>query len=209
MRRNVINLLLGLFFLAAGVGLSGCGGGGENGTIGDNSISGTITVEAHGVALPDVSLTLFGSGSGNTFTDFNGFYRFSGLPDGTYNILPSKAGYTFLPSVLTVTVNGANLTGQDIIASRSAVVTYGISGTITTNGIGLSDVIVILSGSGSANTTSNNGFYNFFGLPNGIYTITPNKAGYTFFPSTLSVIINGANVNGTNFGASGTVPATL
>jgi hypothetical protein len=209
MRRNVINLLLGLFFLAAGAGLSACGGGAENGNIDGNSISGTITVSAKGIGLPDVSLTLFGSGSGNTFTDFNGFYRFSGLPDGTYNILPSKTGYTFLPPLLTVTVNGANLTGQDIIASASAVVTYGISGAITANGIGLSDVTVILSGSGFANTTSNNGFYNFSGLPNGIYTITPSKPGYTFFPSTLSVIINGANVTGKNFGASGTVPATL
>ena len=210
MRKKVIHLMLGLFFVAAG--LSACGGGGENGNqsgIDGNDISGTITVLAQGIGLPDVSLTLFGSGSGNTFTDFNGFYRFSGLQDGTYNIIPSKTGYTFLPPILTVTVNGANVTGQDIIASTSSVVTYGISGTITANGIGLSGVTVALSGSGSANTTTNNtGFYNFSGLPNGIYTITPNKSGYTFLPSTLSTTINGSNVTGQNFGASGTVPTT-
>jgi hypothetical protein len=112
MRRCSITLVLFLFFLMAG--LSACGGGGEN--TGGNSISGTITVSATGVGLPDVSLTLFGCGSGNKFTDFNGSYRFSGLPDGTCDILPSKTGYTFLPPLLTVGINGASLTDQNFLA---------------------------------------------------------------------------------------------
>lgn len=113
MRRRAIALLAGLFFLAAG--LSGCGGG-ETGDDGSTGIAGTITVSATGVRLFQVSLTLFGSGSGNTFTDFNGFYRFSGLQDGTYTIVPEKTGYTFLPPTLTVTVNGASQTDQNFLA---------------------------------------------------------------------------------------------
>jgi hypothetical protein len=114
MRRSVINLMLGLLFLSAG--LTACGGGGEPGDDGSIGISGAITLSTTGVGLFQVSLTLFGSGSGNTFTDFNGFYRFSGLEDGTYNIIPNKTGYTFLPPTLTVTVTGASLTGQNFLA---------------------------------------------------------------------------------------------
>lgn len=118
MRRNIINLVLVLVFLAAG--LSACGGGGETGNGGANSISGTITILSTGAGLVDVSLALFGSGSDNTFTDYNGFYSFSGLRDGTYTIVPSKTGYTFLPPELSVTINGANMTNQNFTANAIA-----------------------------------------------------------------------------------------
>jgi hypothetical protein len=114
MRKELINLILGLFFVAAG--LSACGGVEENGNqsgIDGNSISGTITISGNGTGLSGVTLTLFGSGSGITISDSNGFYRFSGLQDGTYNIIPSKTGYSFLPSTLTLIVNGASVTGQN------------------------------------------------------------------------------------------------
>jgi hypothetical protein len=116
-RRDIINLMLGLFFLTAG--LSACGSG-ETGNGGANSISGTIAVSTNGVGLSQVSLTLFGSGSGNIFTDFNGFYSFPGLLDGTYTIIPSKTGYIFLPTELVITINGASLTDQNFIAYATA-----------------------------------------------------------------------------------------
>ena len=118
MRRNSIKSMLGLLFLTAVI--FACGGAEENVTIGGHSISGTITVSATGAGLPDVSLTLFGCASGNKFTDFNGAYRFSGLPDGTCDILPSKTGYTFLPPLLRVTINGASLTDQNFLAYATA-----------------------------------------------------------------------------------------
>ncbi|MHB9098602.1 MAG: carboxypeptidase-like regulatory domain-containing protein [Syntrophales bacterium] len=110
--------MLGLLLLTAG--LADCGGGEENINIGGHSISGTITVSTNGVGLSNVSLTLFGCTSGNKFTDFNGSYLFSGLPDGTCDILPSKTGYTFLPPLLTVTINGASLTDQNFQAYATA-----------------------------------------------------------------------------------------
>jgi hypothetical protein len=119
MRRDIINLLMGLFFLAVGAGLSACGGGGEIGNGGVNSISGAINLST-GVGIFQVSLALFGDGSGNIFTDSNGFYQFSNLQDGTYSIVPSKTGYTFLPPVLTVTIDGASLTGQNFLAYATA-----------------------------------------------------------------------------------------
>ncbi len=116
MRTSV--LMPGLILLAAGI--FACGGGEETAAAGGQSISGTIIISATGAGLPDVSLTLFGCGSGNKFTDFNGSYRFSGLPDGTCDILPSKTGYTFLPPLLTVTINGASLADQNFLAYAAA-----------------------------------------------------------------------------------------
>ncbi len=118
MRRNVIHLMLGLFFLAAG--LSACGEGGEPGNGGVNSISGRITLATTGGGVFQVELTLFGSGSGNTFTDSNGFYSFPNLQDGTYNIVLSKTGYTFLPPTFLVTINGASVTDQNSLAYATA-----------------------------------------------------------------------------------------
>ena len=113
MRRNVIHLMLGLFFLA---GLNACGEGGEPGNGGVNSISGRITLATTGAGVPQVELTLFGSGSGNTFTDASGFYSFPNLQDGTYNIVLSKTGYTFSPGTFVVTMNGASVTNQNSLA---------------------------------------------------------------------------------------------
>ena len=118
MRRKANALMLGLLFLATG--LTACGGGGETGNGGVNTISGAITLSTTGVGVFQVSLTLFGDGSGNTFTDSNGFYSFPGLQDGTYNIVPMKAGYTFLPPTLTVTISGASLTEQNFLAYAAA-----------------------------------------------------------------------------------------
>ena len=117
MRRNVIHLLLGLFFLA---GLTACGEGEAPGNGGVNSISGRITLATTGAGVFQVELTLFGSGSGNTFTDSNGFYSFPNLQDGTYSIVLSKPGYTFLPPTFVVTIDGASVTDQNSLAYATA-----------------------------------------------------------------------------------------
>ena len=113
MGKRAVVLIAGLVLLIAG--LSSCGGGtpADDGTVG---ISGTIRLSTTGAPVFQVSLNLFGSDSGNIFTDFNGFYRFSNLRDGTYTIVPAKTGYTFLPPTLTVTISGASLTEQNFLA---------------------------------------------------------------------------------------------
>jgi hypothetical protein len=45
-------------------------------------------------------------------------------------------------------------------------------------------------------------------LANGTYTVTPSHTGYTFSPASRSATVNGANVTGTNFTATGQVGPT-
>jgi hypothetical protein len=155
-------------------------------------ISGTVT----GDVQVGVTITLSGNASETTTTDDPGNYSFTGLSNGTYTVTPSLSGYTFSPSSKSVTISGANQTAN----FTATAVTYSISGTVTYNGSGLSDVTMTLTGSGSGTTTTDtSGNYTFSGLSNGSYTITPSLSGYYFNPLSRNVTISGANVTGQNF----------
>jgi Concanavalin A-like lectin/glucanases superfamily/GDSL-like Lipase/Acylhydrolase family/SdrD B-like domain/CarboxypepD_reg-like domain len=167
------------------------------------SISGVVT--SGGSGLSGVTMTLSGSAIGTTPTDSNGNYSFTGLSNGIYTIRPSKAGYTFTPASISVTINGANTQGQNFSGVFTGQTKYSISGVVTSGGSGLSGVTMTLSGSAIGTTpTDSNGNYSFTGLSNGIYTIRPSKAGYTFTPASISVTINGTTVAGQNFTGTGT-----
>jgi inhibitor of cysteine peptidase len=165
------------------------------------SISGTITLSGSG--LSGVTVTLSGSGSGSTTTDSSGNYSFSGLSNGTYTVTPSKSGYTFTPSSRTVTVNGADVTGQDFTATAISP-RYSISGKVTLKGrkTPLQGVTMTLSGAASAITaTDTNGSYSFSGLTKGSYKITPSKSGYKFSPKSKTIKVKKKDVTNVNFKA--------
>jgi len=90
----------------------------------------------------------------------------------------------------------------------TGVVTYSVSGRVTTGGgqgggVGLSGVTINLTGAATASTTTDGiGNYTVTGLANGGYTVTPTRTGYTFTPVNRSVTISGANVTGRNFTAA-------
>lgn len=193
--------------------MSGCGGGGGSGGGDANpggggtvtySISGTTT--SGGAALAGVSVSTSG---GSATSDASGNYTISGLANGGFTVTSAKLGYTFTPASLTVTVNGANVTGNNFTATPAAAGTYSISGTITSSSAALVGVTVTLSGSGSTTaTTDNSGNFSFSGIQNGSYTLTPTKTGYTFTPASQTVTVNGANLTGKNFTAAGTTSGT-
>lgn len=80
--------------------------------------------------------------------------------------------------------------------------TFNISGTISPSSFG-SGVTVTLSGAATAAVTADaSGNYQFSGLANGSYTVTPSKAGFNFTPVSGPVNINGVNVSGVNFAAT-------
>ena len=125
-------------------------GGGSGGGASTYTISGTISPSSSGAGS---TVTLTGAASMAVTADSSGSYSFTGLPNGSYTITPSKSGFTFSPTSLSATVNGANLTGQNFAATASAPQAYSISGTISpaTSGAG---TLLTLSGAASATTIS-------------------------------------------------------
>ncbi|MGC2793283.1 MAG: carboxypeptidase regulatory-like domain-containing protein, partial [Candidatus Sulfotelmatobacter sp.] len=169
------------------------------------TISGAISPATNGSGA---TVTLGGAGSATTTANSSGTYSFTGLANGSYTVAASKTGFTFSPSSLQVTINGANVTDGNFVVSAAPPNTFSISGTISPAASG-SGVAVTLGGAASATTTANSsGAYSFSGLANGSYTITASKSGFTFSPSTLPVTVSGANVTGENFTASALPPTT-
>jgi hypothetical protein len=153
------------------------------------SISGTISPLASGVGT---LVTLSGTASKTATADSSGNYTFTGLANGSYTVTPSKTGFTFSPANQPVPVNAANVTAVNFTAT--AVPTWSISGTITPAASG-SGALLTLSGTPSATTTADGtGAYSFSNLPNGTFTVTPTKTGFTFTPPSQTLTISGANV---------------
>jgi MYXO-CTERM domain-containing protein len=79
------------------------------GTMGaSHAISGVITTGA--TPLPGVTVS---AGTASSVTDVLGRYILSGLADGAYTLTPVRAGYTFNPATLGVTLSGADVTGKN------------------------------------------------------------------------------------------------
>lgn len=164
-------------------------------------ISGTITIG--GSPLENVVVT---AGTSVASTDANGDYALVGLANATtYTVTPTLSGYTFTPSTRSVTVNGANVTGQDFTAAATGT-TYTISGHIETDAaVDLAGVLVY-AGTVTA-VTDSGGDYTLSGLSNGTYVVTPSLTGYLFSPSYINVEVSGANETGIDFVAYTDTPA--
>ena len=127
---------------------------GDNGTTPTTySVSGTITTSA-GAGIANVVVS---TGSASATTNSSGAYTLSGLANGTYTLTPSLSGYTFSPTSRSVTVNGANVTGQNFTGTGSGtgVQTYsnGTDYTINDNATVNSPITVSgRSGNGQAST---------------------------------------------------------
>jgi hypothetical protein len=79
------------------------------------TISGTITTST-GTAISGVTVS---TGATSATTNASGAYTLSGLANGTYTVTPTLTGYTFSPVNRSVTVNGANVTGQNFTGTAS------------------------------------------------------------------------------------------
>jgi hypothetical protein len=100
--------------------LSGCAGGASSPqSVNPNTytISGTISPSSGGSGS---TLTLSGPTAGSTTADGSGNYSFTGLANGTYVVSPTHSGYTFSPSLQTVTINGTNATGVNFTATQTS-----------------------------------------------------------------------------------------
>jgi hypothetical protein len=170
------------------------------------TVSGTVT--SGGVGLSGVTMTAPGAGLGTATTDSSGYYLLPGVANGTYTVTPSMTGYTFSPTSTSVTVNGANQAGNNFVATQMA--SYIIGGWVFANGNPLPGATVTLSGGSSSVqvTTDTNGYFNFFNVAAGTYTITAQMTGYVMSPSGISVTPNNSNADLNNVFTASPAPVT-
>jgi hypothetical protein len=195
-RQRIIRLGLSLAVALGAACSSGSGGGATTTPPGSTyTISGTIA----GLAGAPIDVALSGASSAITSTDGAGRFAFDGLPNGTYTLTPSGAGWTFSPGSRNVSVSGASRGSQDFAASpASSGGTHRISGTV--HGSAVAGVTITLDGDFSATTaTSALGAYAFDGLADGAYVLTPSLRGSVFTPASRTLDLTGADVPGQDF----------
>ena len=188
--------------------VSTCGSGTTSTTSG-YSVSGfSVSGGVSGTGLQGVLIKLVGAATSNATTDANGNYSFTGFANGNYTVVPSLAGYTFRPASNVVTINGANVTGNNFTETAYSAATSSLSG--AASGAVAQNVMITLSGANAGSAlTDSSGNYNFSGLAAGSYTVTPSLAGYIFSPvSSAITTTNGGNVTGNNFTATANAAAT-
>lgn len=169
------------------------------------------TVAYNGTGQLALKLTLVDTANASSlytaYTDTTGFYRFTFIPAGTYELTPVDSCYTFSPGSRGVTGTNTDIIGQnfDITAKPAAT----ISGRLTyaIGGAGVWSAFVTLSSATTSTVSSNpNGYYTFECIPDGSYTITPSMSLLSFTPVSRSVTVTGgADVPGQDFQA-GFVP---
>jgi hypothetical protein len=157
------------------------------------SVSGTISPASGGAGAV---LTLSGSPQRTTTADGSGNFSFTGVADGVYTASASKSGFTFSPGTRTVTVNGGNVTGVNFVA-QAVPTSWNVSGSVTPAAYGV-NASMVLGGAGGVLVDSA-GNYRFANVPNGTFTIVPDKPGFAFTPRSLTVTVNGGDVIGVNF----------
>jgi len=175
------------------------------GAIAKYSISGRL-LDNFGAGVSGIRVDLEGTNI-SVVTDANGIYSFTNISAGRdYQVKPVSAAYNFLPNVQFIYSLDRNYSNILFTANLSTV--YSISGfVLDTSGNALSNATVTIGGATSGSVaTDAKGFYAFRNLPAGsAYTITSQKSGYTFNPSSKTVSNLSANVY-VNF--VGTSPST-
>jgi len=121
------SLAIPLAVLVLTIVLGGCGTVSKNSTpapsspsspsTGTFTISGTLSPASAGSGA---LLTLSGPATGSATADTSGNYSFTGLANGTYVVTPTHSGFSFSPTLQTVTLNGANATSINFAASQQA-----------------------------------------------------------------------------------------
>ncbi len=182
----------------------------------------------NGMGLENWNIMLINPDTGaeiaSTMTDSMGFYMFTGLPNGTYNVTEGmKEGWMNVsPISRIVTINGMdemNVNFTNTLRPTPPSVTNTISGfkinDLNGNGrrdageeglpgwnIRLIGIVPETAGINTEKTTDDRGFYSFENLPAGMYIVVETlKGGYV--PTGSPVIVvnleNGTNSMNNNF----------
>ena len=145
-----------------------------------------------GAGIKDVTVNLTGDTTYSYITGTDGYYKFSRILSGNYEITPAKGGWDFDPVKITFSPLIENVTDQNFTGTHFFMT---IKGRVTRKddpGIGMSGVILKLTGpiteTGAAikeYITTNDGYYEFSPLLSGNFELTPSKSGWSFDPPTV------------------------
>ena len=185
---------------------------GGNGGDGDTySISGTVT-DMLGNGIPDVTVRVDVAGDPvQDMTDSQGNYTITGVSGGNYVVWATKDGYVFAPefhnvTITTVNQHNINFAGSSGSGDGGEDGDNTISGKVLDGaGAAIEGVTIRLTGASVLTAfTNDSGEFSFTNMPNGSYTITPSKSGYTFTPETKLSLVNESNSTDNLFvGSSG------
>jgi hypothetical protein len=138
-----------------------------------------------------------------TESDSDGFFTFTNVPAGNYDVLYEDYEYSLDPPMSLVTLEDGDTTLPDIIV-HPALAPYSISGTIrNSRGDGIINGPITLYdpvfGFEIPTWAENNGSFVFESMYNGTFTLTPDAAPYSVSPLSQQVTVDGASVTGVNF----------
>ncbi|NOU00147.1 MAG: hypothetical protein HOO95_01025 [Gallionella sp.] len=187
-----------------------------------NNFTATAVVVPHSISgnvspsLAGVTIDVTGAANASTTTDASGNYTVTGLFDGIYNVVPSKAGYTFAPNSTSVTMAGANVTVPSFAGTANSSVLATVNGSVT--GAWVEGITVTMSGCASGTFTTNaSGTYSFANVPSGTtctFTATP-LAGYNYttgsatLPGGSSTTVTASNIVASSIVTSDSVSGTV
>ena len=135
--------------------------------------------------------------------DANGNYSFTGLPNGSYLVTPTKTSFTFSPASRTVTVSGANATGINFVTPPSITSFTPASGPVATS--------VTLTGTGFTGATG----VSFNGTAATTFTVNSDTQISATVPTgatTGKVTVTnsvGAGTSATNFTVTYSISGTI
>jgi protocatechuate 3,4-dioxygenase beta subunit len=145
---------------------------------GTATLSGTVTDSESGTPIPGVTVDIQGVNTGNsgsTQTDTNGNYSFSGVEPDSYEIMFTESNYQTGGPLSIILTPGQVLTKNEAMVPLAAELKGVVTDAVT--GLPLSGVAVKV-GTATA-TTDTDGYYDIVNIPEGTYTVTFTKTGYT------------------------------
>ncbi len=140
---------------------------------GSGTLQGKVIDVRNGAALAGATVSFSGR---STLTDSAGYYNFTSVTGGSYNVTASKTGY--LSRTLSATVsNGATTTLNIPLSVAGKIAGY----VRTAGGVAISGATVTFSGGVIPTTksvlTNTSGFYDSSWIPVGTYSVTATKSG--------------------------------
>jgi len=101
------------------------------------------------------------------------------------------------------------LAGFVLLVLPAHAQTFTITGTVASNGQGIIDILIVLSGEkADTTTTAQNGEFTFADLAAGTYTVTPTDTNYVFNPESFMITFPGTGTPVPVFEASMTTPTS-